>query len=456
MSRVMLIFPPFTQPTVALKRCMVPMGIAYIAGYLRQYGHDVKILDAVVEGYNNDVIDGANRTFGLSLDEIRFRIQAYKPEFVVVSCLMTQQFTNALNVCRIAKDCGAHTIIGGCHPSVFAQEVLAHSEIDTVVVGEGEQAVLDVVNDKLCGIVQREHLNIDTIPFPARDLLNMEAYIQINMPENIYSPYDRVTQIVTSRGCPFKCVFCATTRFHGKWRGRSAESVIEEARHLRDTYGIQELNIIDENFIMDRERTVKILNGFIELGMVWSNPGGILIAGLDNDLLDLMKKAGCYQLTFPVESSNNETLHHVIGKPLNLDIVKPLVTHCKKIGIDTHAFFVCGFPHETLDDMKDNYRFAYDVGFDSASFNIVCPMPGSALYNDYKDIVDIRRIHYSRATIPNAHATGDEIEALVRDMNIRFNRSLLWRNPVKFIRKYVKTAVKKYSIFELPRMFMRQ
>ncbi len=186
MARVLLVFPPFTQPTVALKRCMVPMGIAYIAAYLRQHGHEVKILDTVVEGYSNDVVDGTSRTFGLSDDEIQFRIQAYKPEFVVVSCLMTQQFPNALRVCRIAKNYGAHTIIGGCHPSAFPQEVLAHSEIDTVVVGEGEQAVLDTVNDRLCGIVQREHLDIDKIPFPARDLLNMEAYFRFIIPEIIY------------------------------------------------------------------------------------------------------------------------------------------------------------------------------------------------------------------------------------------------------------------------------
>jgi len=459
MKKVMLIFPPFSQPVSARKRCLVPMGIAYIAAYLRENNVNVEILDSVVEGYENEISDGITKTFGLPIDEIKTRIEKFKPEFVGISCLMTQQFNNALNVCRAAKevDINIHTVMGGCHPSAFHEEILNdYNEVDSVVIGEGEKAFLNIVQNNLKGAIKKDPLNIDLIPFPARDLLKMEKYLKINMPENIYSPYDRVTQIVTSRGCPFKCIFCATTQFHGDWRGRNADSVIKEAKFLKDQYDIQELNILDENFVRDRERAVMILNGLIDLDLAWSNPGGIWVAGLDNELLDLMKKSKCYQLTFPIESASPYTLKEVIHKPLKLEIVKPLVKHCKKIGIDTHAFFVCGFPHETREDIEENYNFARDVGFDSATFNIVSPLPGSRLFDQYRDSVNINDIHYTKVSIENPNVPNSDLEEMVRMQNIRFNRSLLWRDPKKFFNKYVRTALKKYSLTELPKMFSRQ
>jgi len=115
MKKVMLIFPPFTQPVSARKRCLVPMGIAYIAGYLRENNIAVEVLDSVVEGYENERIDGGSRTFGLSVDDIQSRIETSAPDFVGVSCLMTQQFGNALDVCRAAKetDPDIQTVMGG-------------------------------------------------------------------------------------------------------------------------------------------------------------------------------------------------------------------------------------------------------------------------------------------------------------------------------------------------------
>ena len=454
----MLIYPPFTQPITSKKRCLFPLGIAYIASYLRNHGIDVELLDAMVEGYDNEIVEGNKKTFGLSRDGIRIRIERYNPDFVGVSCLMTEQRKNALDVCKIAKriDPEIHTIMGGCHPSVFPQETLSHEEVDSVVIGEGEHATLDIVKDNIKGIVKRDILDIDKIPWPARDLLPMGQYVKINMPTNIFSPYNRVTQILTSRGCPFKCIFCATTSFHGKWRGRSAEDVLKEAKFLKEEYSIEELDIIDENFVLDRERTIKILEGFAKLDIAWSNAGGIWVGGLDEELIDSMKKSGCYQLTLPIESSNPRILKEVIHKPLKLDAVKPLVQHCKKLGIDTHAFFVCGFPQETKEDIINDYNFAMAVGFESATFNIITPLPGSELYEQYKDQLDIDKINYTTVSIKHPTIPDKELEEMIRDFNIKFNRSLLWKSPKKFVKKYIGTSLRKFSLKDLPKLFMRQ
>ncbi|GAH74218.1 unnamed protein product, partial [marine sediment metagenome] len=263
-------------------------------------------------------------------------------------------------VCKSAKKVNTkiHTVVGGCHPSVFPDECLINPYIDSVIVGEGEQAMLDIVNQKSSGIVKSKSIDIDKIPWPARDLLPMEKYIKINMPENIFSPYSRVTQMISSRGCPFNCVFCATTNFHGKWRGRSPCDVIAEAKMLKEKYGIEEINFLDENLVLDRCRTKKLMTLLADLNVAWSNPGGIWIDGLDNYILDLMKRAGCYQLTFPVESFKQHILKDVINKPLKIGRIKGLVTHCHKLGIDVHAFLICGFPQQTKDMMESDFKMA--------------------------------------------------------------------------------------------------
>lgn len=447
MQKVMLIYPPFTQPLQSKKRCLVPLGIAYIGAYLRKNNINVKLLDCVVEGYNHEVTDNQKITFGLSIKDIKKQIQDFNPDFVGVSCLMTLQFNNALSVCKAVKaiNPNIHVVIGGCHPSVFSYEMISYPEIDSVVIGEGEQAMLDIVQGKTKGIVKKPIMDINTIPEPARDLLPINKYLKINMPENIFSPNDRVTQVVSSKGCPFNCIYCATTNFHGRWRGRKAKDVIAEAKMLKEKYRIDEINFVDENLVMNKERTIEIMKGFKELNIAWSNPGGIWIDGLDNELLDLMKEAGCYQLTFPVETTNKNILKNVINKPLHLERVEPLVKHCHKIGIDVHAFFICGFPEQTKQDMIDDFEYAKRVEFDSASFNIITPLPGSRIFTKYANSTDLTDINYIHATIPHPTLTKQEIEILVDNFNKDFNKLLETRDPTKFYNKYIKTAKKKFN-----------
>lgn len=456
-TKVMLIFPPFSQPKNSKKRCLVPLGLAYIGAYLEEKGIQVKILDSVVEGYNTDLIKNDTRTFGLSLEEIAGEIQEFAPEVLGVSCLMTQQRNNAFAICQIAKnlDPSIFTIMGGAHPSALPDEVLKNENVDAVVVGEGEKAMLDAI--KVCspGIYRSKLLNIDTIPWPARELLPLEKYLKINMPENIFSPNKRVTQILTSRGCPFHCVFCATTNIHGSWRGRNAEDVIAEARYLKEWYDIDELNIVDENFILYRNRTVEILTGLKELGIAWSNPGGIWINGLDFELLDLMKSSGCYQLTFPVESSNPHILKEIIHKPLNLDKVKPLARYCQKIGIDTHAFFISGFPEQNQKDLFKDYKFALDCKFTSATFNILSAFPGSELYEQYKDQINIDNLNYTKVSIKHPTIKRRELERMVKNLNRDFNRSIIWRNPLRFLKKYLGTILRKRKFWNILKIFDR-
>ena len=457
--KVLLIMPPFTQSKEAMKRCITPLGLAYIAAVLENNGIVTNILDCMVEGYYNDVVnDSKIITYGLTDSEIKERIKEFSPDFVGVSCLMSAQAHNAHRMCELAKEVNPsiQTVMGGCHPTALLEMTLKDSNVNHIVIGEGEQSMLDIVLGNKEGIVKSEPLDINTLPMPARHLLPMEKYIKINMPTSTFSPHNRVTQIETSRGCPFKCVFCAATNFWGDFRARSAEKVLEEVRFLKNRYRVEELDIIDSNLTIDRKRLVKILEGMKEIGITWANPGGIWVGGLDIELLDLMKESGCYQLSFAIESSNKEILSKVIKKPTKLDKVKPLVEHCHKIGIDLHAFFVSGFPEETVEDMKNNYKFAKEMGFTSASFNIVNPIPGSELYEKYKQSTDSSQMEFRYASIEHPEIGKEELETLIAGFNKRFNSSLIYRNPKMFFKKYIKTVIRKRSFGFITRMFGRQ
>ena len=169
------------------------------------------------------------------------------------------------------------------------------------------------------------------------------------------------------------------------------------------------------------------------------------MGGLNEEVLDLMRQSGCYQLSFAVENANQRILHDVIHKPIKLEKIKPLVKYCHKIGIDTHAFFVTGFPEETVAEMKNNYRFARECGFTSASFHLITPYPGSDIYEQYPP-EDLERIETKSVNIHHPELSDRELEELVDSFNQKFNRSLLWRNPRRFLTKYGGNMVRRKKL----------
>lgn len=448
--KVLLINPPLTQNKKSQKRCLVPMGLAYIAAVLENSGFPVKILDCVVEGYDTEVAFDENRiTFGLTDAQIKQRIEEYQPDIVGISCMMSMESHNAHRMCHIAKEVNPkiETVMGGPHPSAMLEETLKDPNVDRVVLGEGEQSMLAIVRRQVTDkVVSSPPMDLKELPMPARHLLRMEKYFNINMPVSTYAPSERVVQVETSRGCSFNCCYCAVKNFWGKWRERPVSNVLDEIRFLVYRYHVDELDIIDSNFAFNRDHMKKILEGMVGMGIKWANPGGIWVGGLDEEMLNLMRKSGCYQLSLAVENANPSILHQVIHKPIKLEKVKPIVRYCHKIGIDTHAFFVTGFPEETLEDMKRNYEFARECGFSSASFHIITPFPGSDIYEKYP-ISDYLGVEMRNANIPHPELSSQEIERLVDGFNKRFNRSLLWRNPRRFFSKYGGNLIRRRKVF---------
>ena len=475
-ARVMLIQPPQILYKGNLKRCVPPLGMAYIAGVLEQDGFDVKILDAYVEGYDNEKpysIEGFILV-GLDWNEIKNRVQVFKPNFVGISGMFDSQDKTFLTTCKIVKevDPNIKIFVGGSHPTYFTEDVLSIPEMDFVILHEAEYTTRDLLNrlvknediSDIAGLgykkggkifVNKEVKwiqNIDELPMPARHLLPMEKYIKIGMHHSPFTKGKRVTQMVSSRGCTAKCIFCTSVIFWGgakQYRVRSPKLVVDELEHLVQTYGVDEVHWDDDNFSLNRKNCEEVLDEMIrrKLNINWATPNGIAVWALDENLIEKMAQSGCYQLTFAIESANQDFLIKNIKKPLNLMKVKPLLNKAHECGISVHAFFIIGFPGETKEMIMNTLKYAEETGFDSVSVHIATPLFGTELYrvckeNGYlvEDFDPTKNI-YKMANIRTKDFSPEELQELQKEYTKRINESLKEKKPELYAMKYEKKGI---------------
>lgn len=406
-NKVLLFVPPaYTFKDNLDINPLPPLGLAYIAAVLDRRGIEVKIVDCLMEGWHDrvDIHDNVIRV-GLPFDKIEQIIADFRPDIVGVNNLFTKQRNNAHKIYELAKkvDSGITTIAGGAHPTVLPKLVLADANVDFVVLGEGENTMLDIV-DVLEGKKEVNNLdgagfrlggeikinpktrfieNLDDIPFPARDLLNLEKYHGLNASHG-QRKRERFSPIITSRGCPAKCTFCSANKVWGhKYRYRSAENVIAEMRELKEKYRIEELMFEDDNFTMNITRAEQILDAMIneKLDFVWDTPNGVAVYALNENLIAKMKASGCYKLNMAIETGNQWVMDNLIKKPLKLAKVKPLVEYARMVGLEVGMFLVIGMPGETEEQMWDSFRFAAELEIYTPHVSIATPYPGSELYN---------------------------------------------------------------------------
>ncbi len=487
-ERILLISPHYTFLKNHYKNLVPPLGVAYIAAVLEKERYNVKILDVAAEGFNNEIPVGKNSIkCGLSYNEIKKRIRNFNPHIVGVSCLLSSQFDSSQEICKIAKDINKNiiTIIGGEHPSALPEESLKNQHIDIIIIGEGEYSVLKLINyiesgkdiSKLDGIAfkkgekiivnpkKRFINNLDEIPFPARHLLPMEKYFKIGLPQGIAYLRTPNTSIITSRGCSANCIFCATTRFWGNnYRARSAENVLTEIEYLINTYGIKELQFIDDNLTLDKERAIEIFRGIKKrFDISWTTPNGLASWTLDEELLREMKESGCYEATIAIESGDQGVLNKIIGKPGNLGKIKRLIKEMKKLKIMTKAFFVIGLPGETKKQILKTFKFASELNLDSASFFLATPLPGTRLLKICEEKDYLRgKINYNDfdqniANIETPEFSAKELERILFRNMLIFNLKLLIRDPITFIKKYHLVLLKNPKmIFKYTFTLMRK
>lgn len=403
--KVCLINPPVT---ISGKHFMnefapeVPLGLAYIASVLLKGGHKVSIIDCLGEAPNNRIFEGNLCRVGLSLQQVKDRVRMVKPDLVGIGCLFSSRFNNVLKIAKVVKevDSTIPVVVGGIHPTVMPHEVLANDTIDFAVLGEGEQTILDLVNDKpskeIDGFGYKDaegiHVNpktkyiedLDSLPFPARHLFSPECFRESRrgiLKNKIYSR----NIVITSRGCPNNCSFCGVhTQWGCRWRARSPGNVVAELKQFKEAYGITRFSFTDDNLTLNRKRMVELCNLMIreKLDLKWDTPNGVSIITLDRDLLSLMKKSGCYHLNIAIESGDPYILKHVIKKPLNLKKAREIANDCKAIGITTHAFFIIGMIGDNPATLRNSLEFLKSLPLDDFGVSLAKPLPGTELYDD--------------------------------------------------------------------------
>lgn len=477
---VVLLFPPVTVEEGSVKKCDLPLGLAYIASYLEKNGHNVCCIDISLEGYENEEKHNCKITFGLNDGDVKTRIRGISPKIVGISFPYSLQFNNLVRTSKLVKEVDNNilVVVGGVHPTFGAKNILKENKsIDIIVLNEGEETFLEIVRGKpleeIDGIAYRKDeeiiinkirkpiRNIDDIPFPARHLFKMEKYIEINLPHNHFPKKKMVASIITSRGCTGHCTFCSSHLFWGSYiRYRSVDNVIAEIKELIETYNIQEIQFLDDNLTGWEDRAKELFKRMKGLNIAWCTPNGVRLDTIDEEMLKLMKESGCYRLTYAPETGNQSILTNVIKKTYDLKTVKPIVDMTKKIGISIHTFWIIGLPNETREQMWNTFEFAKSLKIESASFCLATPMIGTELLemckkdNLLREEYDSTISNYRKSYIKNPEMSSKELENLCDYFNSEINKGLLWRNPVAFFKKYYVAVLRNpRRVFNLFRKF---
>src|SRR3989338_1122273 len=389
--KVMLISPPYPKDRIFRKSMknlgavLPPLGIAYIAAMLEKDDHTVKIIDG----------PACASVFGYDFKDLEKDIADFSPDVVGVSASTSQleHVKKAISIAKsVNKDCVV--ILGGTLISADPKALLGFEQVDFGVYGEAELTLSDIlkaVEDKkpvegMEGVIWRSNgqvnflkpkmiINLDQIPMPARHLLRMEIYRP--SPAN----YRRLpaTTIMTSRGCPYQCIFCSRPTEGTAFRSHSAERVVEEIEQLVTKYGIKDIQIFDDTFSLIPSRVERICKGIIEKKLdIWWNCM-TRVDKINQELLALMKKAGCYEIGFGIESGSDRVLEF-IKKSTTTDSVRKAVKMTKDAGIDVRGFFMIGFPTETKDEILQTIKFAKELDVDVAQFMVSTPLPGTEMW----------------------------------------------------------------------------
>ncbi len=432
--KILLINPPQTfvpgsQSVVA----GLPLGIMYIAGILEQNGYDVEILDALISDFKPRR-EGDARQYGMPWEKIKGEIEQRQPDIVGITGPFSAQIDNAIKVSEIVKNVDDEilTIAGGPHVSVRAIEFLNEApHVDIAVIGEGEYTLLDIMKyregekniSEIPGIAYRKGddiilnprrpftKNLDELPLPAYHLVDMGKYLNPKRIRYRAVKYLREISMVTSRGCPFNCIFCSIHLHMGKvWRAHSPEYVIAHIERVLHKYGVQHIHFEDDNLTLDTKRFEGILDGLVDNGIKfsWDTPNGIRADRLTIDLLKKMRKTGCTNLTIGVESGDQYILDNVINKHLHLVDVIKTARMCRELGIKLGAFYVIGFPGETKENMQRTIKFAlrlkreYNVNM---SLLVATPLYGTKLYEICKE-----KGYLTQELTPRALSEGTQVD----------------------------------------------
>ncbi|MAT92962.1 MAG: cobalamin-binding protein [Halioglobus sp.] len=367
------------------------LGLLHLAAEVREHGYHPSIIESDI--------------FNLSIDDVVARVCRERPAYVGIT-LFTVGVWCAAEIARRIKFQLPETVVvvGGPHISSMAAETMQRfHEFDYAVVGEGEEILVNLLNAleqgadtaEIAGLVYLEkfelthrlhvapkhHLNrdMDRLTLPAWDLL--PDFPRAYKPAIFDYPAGPVASIAASRGCPFHCKFCDTSTFGEAVRAYSARRVFDIMAHLKNRYGIRHIMFVDDLFTASRKRTTELCELIIEhdLGMTWSCASRVDV--VKPDLLKLMRRAGCWEISFGLESGSN-TLLQKMDKSADVSRSREALQWTERAGIRSKGLFMLGYPGETQETIAMTRAFLRETPLTIMNLTKFTPYPGSPIYRD--------------------------------------------------------------------------
>jgi radical SAM superfamily enzyme YgiQ (UPF0313 family) len=401
MKKVVLIRPFFSE---VMQQLTYPIGLGYLASFLRESGYWVKIYDLSI--------------YGLTNEQFLHKLEKINPDFIGITAITCyypsmRELSNLIKKSSILKK--IPLILGGVHVSSLPEGSIFECLADFVVIGEGEITLVDLLKsiengtnlEKVNGIgylkgneyIQTKNRDLikdlDTIPLLAWDLIYPEKYPLT--PHGFFYKKSPIFPIFSSRGCPFQCTYCASSNF---WKNRirfhSIKRIVDDIEFLVKKYGAKEIQMWDDNFTLKRDRLIGFCKEILRRGLKlnFSCPNGVKIDTLDKTLLRILKKTGFYSLVFAIESGS-EKIQRNIKKNLDLQIVPPIIQEANKLRFFNKAFFIYGLPTENLNDIYTTINFALKLKLDFANFFIFNPLPGSAFFSKWIKKRDVSQMKWN-------------------------------------------------------------
>jgi len=444
-----------------------PMGVISLAAYAREKFPKAEI----------SVIDG--RVNNLSVDEVLERARAFGADVVGLSSLTSFAHLLAPITEGIREATpGALVVIGGPHASAFRDEALTSSWADAAVVGEGEIALERIIEarlggeglDTIPGLIWRDASgevttnpgvlpaieDLDALPFPAYDLLNMEDYWRV--PPMSALPVRRYVSFFTSRGCPYRCIYCHCI-FGNRFRAQSAERMADEVAYFTKKYHVREIEFLDDMINLDAQRLLDFCDLVHRRGMKLriNLPNSLRVDILTEDVIDALVDTGLYHASFALETGSPR-MQKLIRKHLDIPKFLRNLEYSTRKGIFANGFTMLGFPTETEEELLTTIDTACNAPFHTATFFTVVPYPATELYELARQTHPERleQLTYINTDYHNIRINFSEVPDDVFFAHQRNAWRRFFLRPGRLFRLVRDYPGRRYLPYYFPKFFIRQ
>jgi len=378
------------------------LGLGYLASILKKHNHEVKI-----------ILPGI---FNMDLLYFKKFLSEFRPDVVGIK-VNAPYLSNSIKLVNFIKAFNKKikVVVGGAIPSFEPEKIFDYFQnVDFAFSGEAEIGFLKLIEllkrndlsssslEKVPGLIWKDNgkifinskkfvENLDEIPFPSWDLMDPSKFPKAPF-HGGYKRFPYAPMILT-RGCPYNCTFCGSSHINGKRvRARSAKNFLDELKLLYENYKVREIQLYDSNCAFYKDLLIDVCKGIIKenFDIAWNCPNGIRLDSLDEELVFWMRKAGCYEVCVGIESGSERILK-MIKKGISIDLVREKVNLLNRAGIRVIGYFIIGFPTETKEEIENTLKFSLELPLFRAGYFILCPYPGTKIYDQIKEKYKIKR-----------------------------------------------------------------